>query len=334
MDLDRLKKLAGNDYLTNKKSKKEKTKVKEDTEVPISDAPITQAVIAVTPASSMEIQCPFCNDSVLKPDFYDHMVDTHNEKMTSNEEKKEPAPEQTTNTEVPCNSVDPECGMGKDGGITMTVEGKKVTPLKIDDNNIGVETWFERDRKHVEIHDKRNDKTILQFWDEAVDQAVEDGFLDPRDWRESMIDYAKHLGLIKEEVENVVTPMDTAKDEPVMIKRSEVIEPSENEKIKVPDDIKKQLKSVIAGLVRNFEMYKNRDQDKATFNKVASDCLLLILSNLEEETVIGMKKAQLEISKAMGPIVNLIPDSVIKFVACGGVKPSLKDRFSDIRNKK
>jgi hypothetical protein len=61
---------------------------------------------------------------------------------------------------------------------------------------MNVYTWFERDRQHVEL--RKDEKTILEFWDEAVSEAVEDGFLNPRDWEGSIIEYATYLGLIEE----------------------------------------------------------------------------------------------------------------------------------------
>ena len=39
-------------------------------------------------------------------------------------------------------------------------------------------TWFERGRAHVELRDSRTDKTIVEWRDEAVDEAIVDGFLD------------------------------------------------------------------------------------------------------------------------------------------------------------
>jgi hypothetical protein len=61
-----------------------------------------------------------------------------------------------------------------------------------------LETWFERDRAHVELKDKRTDETIIEFWDEAVNEAVEDGFLNPRDYHTSCFEYADSLGLVRE----------------------------------------------------------------------------------------------------------------------------------------
>lgn len=62
--------------------------------------------------------------------------------------------------------------------------------------NMTLYTWFERDRSHVELRDDDTDRTIIEWWDDAVTDAVEDGFLDPRDWEGSAIEYAEYLGLI------------------------------------------------------------------------------------------------------------------------------------------
>jgi hypothetical protein len=72
-------------------------------------------------------------------------------------------------------------------------------------DNTAVETWFERDRKYVGLYPvddegkpDTNQKAIVEWWDEAVDEAIEDGFLDPRDWHGSALNYAKQMGVIKE----------------------------------------------------------------------------------------------------------------------------------------
>ena len=74
-----------------------------------------------------------------------------------------------------------------------------------DQSNTAVETWFERDRAYVGLYPvddegkpDTNKKAIVEWWDEDVNEAIEDGFLDPRDLHGSALDYAKHIGLIKE----------------------------------------------------------------------------------------------------------------------------------------
>lgn len=65
--------------------------------------------------------------------------------------------------------------------------------LQLKDTEIHV--WFERDRANVELRNKIDDETIIEWWDDDVGQAVDDGFLNPRDWHRSAYDYALHLGI-------------------------------------------------------------------------------------------------------------------------------------------
>lgn len=60
-----------------------------------------------------------------------------------------------------------------------------------------VKTWFERDRAHVDLQDRETGRTLIEFWDEDVEQLFEDGFLDRRDLHGSLYKYAVHLGAIK-----------------------------------------------------------------------------------------------------------------------------------------
>jgi len=71
---------------------------------------------------------------------------------------------------------------------------KKTAPAPAPELN--VYTWFERDRASVELRNEDTAETILELWDDDVYQAVEDGYLNPRDWEGSMLEYAKYLGLI------------------------------------------------------------------------------------------------------------------------------------------
>jgi hypothetical protein len=54
-----------------------------------------------------------------------------------------------------------------------------------------VSTWFERDRQHVEVRNTLTDATVMEWWDEDVTEAVEDGFLDASDWEGSAIAYVE-----------------------------------------------------------------------------------------------------------------------------------------------
>lgn len=75
-----------------------------------------------------------------------------------------------------------------------------------DPNNISLDdtiinTRFERDRAHVALWMKDEDggqgqELLVEWWDEAVREAVEDGFLNPRDWHGSAYEYAKESGML------------------------------------------------------------------------------------------------------------------------------------------
>lgn len=58
-------------------------------------------------------------------------------------------------------------------------------------------TWFERDRAHVELRHERTEETIVEWWDEAVGEAIEDGFLpsSPSQMHEAAYDYADERGM-------------------------------------------------------------------------------------------------------------------------------------------
>jgi len=57
-------------------------------------------------------------------------------------------------------------------------------------------TWFERDRACVELRRIDNDQTVFELWDDAVHQAVEDGYLEMNNLKQSTFDYAQELGAI------------------------------------------------------------------------------------------------------------------------------------------
>ena len=96
---------------------------------------------------------------------------------------------------------------------TKVSGGKKVKADKpFEATGIGdttIQTWFERDRAHVALVDAATEQTtIIEWWDESVNEAVEDGFLDPSDYHQSAYDYAKDNGFLVE-----VAPKDEDEEE-------------------------------------------------------------------------------------------------------------------------
>lgn len=58
-----------------------------------------------------------------------------------------------------------------------------------------LQTWFERDRAWVSLQTLA-DETIVEWWDSAVSEAIDDGFLDARHFHETAYAYAAMLGLV------------------------------------------------------------------------------------------------------------------------------------------
>lgn len=68
-------------------------------------------------------------------------------------------------------------------------------------DNTECRTWFERDRAHVsllvseEIDSPYAGYELLSFWDGEVAEMVEAGFLTPRDWHGSAVEFANQMNV-------------------------------------------------------------------------------------------------------------------------------------------
>ena len=69
-----------------------------------------------------------------------------------------------------------------------------IRPLPMEETQLA--TWFERDRAHVALIDSRTEETIVEWWDEAVSEAIEGGFLSSRDLHGSAYHYAASVGML------------------------------------------------------------------------------------------------------------------------------------------
>jgi hypothetical protein len=80
---------------------------------------------------------------------------------------------------------------------------RRTTALRRSLDDTDLETWFERDRAHVELRDRLTGQTVVEWWDNDVQQAIDDGFL-PYRWSDAAahaaaFEYAKNVGLIEDE---------------------------------------------------------------------------------------------------------------------------------------
>ena len=48
----------------------------------------------------------------------------------------------------------------------------------------------------MELRNKLDDSTIVEWWDEDLSEAVEDGSCNPRDYHSSAYEYAEVCGLL------------------------------------------------------------------------------------------------------------------------------------------
>lgn len=86
----------------------------------------------------------------------------------------------------------------------MTINAVTLATQPIPDSAYVCSTWFERDRQHVRL-ETPDGKTVFELWDDAVSQAIEDGFLTtprlprPRDadWQPHAVAYARGQQLIQ-----------------------------------------------------------------------------------------------------------------------------------------
>lgn len=76
-----------------------------------------------------------------------------------------------------------------------------------------VDSWFERDRACVALVNDDNDKNILEYWDEEVAAAIEDGFLDPKDFYGSLVEYAISVGLLSQDEIDEIDEIDEEDEE-------------------------------------------------------------------------------------------------------------------------
>lgn len=76
---------------------------------------------------------------------------------------------------------------------------ERKNPVHFRNDPLVLRTWFERDRKWVALVNGKTDEVVVEFWDDDVDEAIEDGFLNPKDFHKSLMAYALSHKLIWDE---------------------------------------------------------------------------------------------------------------------------------------
>jgi hypothetical protein len=96
----------------------------------------------------------------------------------------------------------------------------------------------------------------------------------------------------------------------------------------MPKAILKSLKDAIAEQRKNEQLYKDQD-DRASLDFASNlrKAMEVVLHDLEQEDVEGLKRAQIDLNKLMSPMVFLFPQDVRLYIANGGKTNSLSDKF-------
>jgi len=87
-----------------------------------------------------------------------------------------------------------------------TYRAKDVTRPTRDD--VRVEAWQERDRLGIYVTDNRNEKTIIEWWDDNAREMFEQGWFKPGvpqySWEKptpefvnSVLEYCEHIGVLR-----------------------------------------------------------------------------------------------------------------------------------------
>lgn len=106
------------------------------------------------------------------------------------------------------------------------------------------------------------------------------------------------------------------------------------DKVKVPADVKSDLRKVIADFKKQAEFSNSRDDARATFCMTVVAAMEELQELLATGTVESIKMAQIKVTSWMNPITVNLPVSVQKFIYMGGRKPTLKDLFDSKRAEK
>lgn len=106
-----------------------------------------------------------------------------------------------------------------------------------------------------------------------------------------------------------------------------------DEKITVPANVKSGLDSVIQKYSDEAKTFTGRDDARASFAMTIADAAAELKELISTGTVESIKQAQIKYSTYMNAITTNFPAEVVKFIASGGRKPTLKDLFDSKRAK-
>lgn len=157
------------------------------------------------------------------------------------------------------------------------------------------------------------------------DEELPDELAEPRPRSRGMTEAVDTANQVK------AAPTVKYKDPSPAVDASPTVDQAHEEKIKVPANVKSELKAAIAEFEKAAKFANTRDDTKASFCMTVVAAFTELQDYLDMGTVESMKLAQIHMMSWMNPITNHLPVAVQKFVMMGGRKPSLKDLFDSKR---
>jgi hypothetical protein len=105
------------------------------------------------------------------------------------------------------------------------------------------------------------------------------------------------------------------------------------EKINVPNALKKSLKEEIANLTTDAGKVRYRDEYRSDFYEATAEAFSLLLAHLEEGTKQSIALAQIDLNRVMSPMTERLPRDVYMYIVRGGKPASLTELFKEVKVK-
>jgi len=107
----------------------------------------------------------------------------------------------------------------------------------------------------------------------------------------------------------------------------------QEEKVKVPADVKAALKEEIAKLYEDSGKVRHRDEYRSDFYENTAQVFEMLLAHLEEATKHSLMLAQIDMNRVMSPMIERIPRNVYMYIVRGGKPASLNELFREVKVK-
>lgn len=175
------------------------------------------------------------------------------------------------------------------------------------------------------------EEPIVEIEKSTVDTSVHFNDGKPKDnWesKDKITDKAKADTKEKEIKKDATTSFPALKHED---------EPGKDTKVAVPSSVKTSLNDAIKEAKQRVERAKTQeDQESLGFYEEFVNVLEVLKKHMEHGTVEHLKFAQVDLTKLMSPMLHMVPNDVVEFLAKDDNKQSLslKDLFADLKRKK